>query len=323
MKLALRLAVVAGLIGAAAGCDYSGDWLFAGAVEGVPGVAHLGDVVPAVVESGDDLDAAVIYGEVGPTGTAALGGVTLNFEGTGGSVCLWVDPEIVAWNQSVDALSPTPKWSYPDNVEDDGDLDMSAGLSVYYSGSPGETVGDFAVKYEDSLGEDVYIELSECTMAGYRGGYASSGGAHAGRGMPEYCTLNATNPGVSYTVLLNAWSTPLDDDRLGYGVLVADGSCGNLSRNVGRVDECMIHGEAVQAVEGSTDIWYGRGEVPTRPDLTVDGIEGYDGPVDVESAFCGAVRMKDWCLTEAEQRDCSVEPCLCGDPTDTPAGGSI
>ena len=71
--------------------------------------------------------------------------MTFDFVGTGGEVCIWVDPEVAYWSQ---ALSPQPsqidrKWAFPDNTFDDGDIDLFAGQSVYYTGSPGETIGDF------------------------------------------------------------------------------------------------------------------------------------------------------------------------------------
>ena len=44
----------------ATGCDYTGDWLFAGEVEGVPGVWHLEDqeqrlIEPRIIESYEEL----------------------------------------------------------------------------------------------------------------------------------------------------------------------------------------------------------------------------------------------------------------------------
>ena len=38
------------------------------------------------------MEEATIYGEIGPNGSTELGGVTADFEGTGGSVCVFVDP---------------------------------------------------------------------------------------------------------------------------------------------------------------------------------------------------------------------------------------
>lgn len=302
---------------AATGCDYSGDWLFDGAVEGVPGVVHLndelGEFTPATVEGPAQVDQAVIYGEVGPTGTTEAGGATISFEGTGGHVCLWVDPELVFWNQSVSAARPNPTYSYPDNVFDDGDLDLYAGFSAYYNGTPGEQMGDFDIRYEDSLGNPIEIGLNECTISSLT---ASTGG-HSGRGAPEYCTLRNTQPGVTYMVALEAWSTPLDDSRLGYGLLVVDGTCGELQEaaNVAH-NECLILGEAVDgSANDAPGPWVGADNVPSRA-----------GSVDFEQAFCrGGSNLTDFCATEAEQNDCSDPEarCYCGDPENTPSPGSF
>ncbi len=115
-----RLTIAAVLF--ACGCDYTGDWLFAGEVQGVPGVWHLEDeegrlVVPRVVQTFEELQAATIYAEVGPSGTTELGGVTIEFMGTGGDICVWVDPETAYWNQAV-AVQPSVQgepWTYPEH----------------------------------------------------------------------------------------------------------------------------------------------------------------------------------------------------------------
>jgi len=307
MRAVIGMAAAALLLG---GCDYSGDWLFAGAVEGLPGVIHLGELEPSEIDSPADIDDSIIFGEIGATGTVDEGGVTFTFRGTGDSVCLWVDPELAFWNPSVSASSPVDKWAYPDNLEDDGDIDMSAGYAVYYTGSPGETVGGFEIRYQDSLGEDVPIELNECVMYGY----FSQDGAHAGRGYPEYCELQATAPDVSYMVLLKNWSTPLDDDRLSYGFLVSHGSCNNITTTSGRPDECVIRGEALEAdAAGAPGPWLGRSEAPTIA-----------GSVEFEEAFCDpTISMVEFCEAEAATKNCREERCFCGDPTDMPTGGSI
>ena len=49
-------------------------------------------------------------------------------------------------------LRPVEQYLYPDNVFDDGDLDLFAGFSVYYSGSPGVEIGNFQILFEDALG---------------------------------------------------------------------------------------------------------------------------------------------------------------------------
>jgi hypothetical protein len=294
------------LLALCAGCDYSGDWLFAGVSE-VPGVIDLGEITPATVETPEDLAAAIIYGEVGATGTSARGGVTFSFKGTGGSVCVWVDPELASWNQSVSVLNPEERYTYPDNAADDGDMDLSGGYAVYYTGSPGEEVGDFEIKYEDSLGNEIPIELNECLITGY----GALPGGHSGRGMPENCTMSATQPGVNYLVLMETWSTPMDDDRMSYGLLVANERCSLITTAIGMShEECLITGEALDPATG----------------------EPWPGSADFEATFCEAaaddsnddiVDLGDYGVAEAASRDCSVDHCFCGDPEDGPSGGGF
>lgn len=312
-----RLALVTPLLAAAVACDYTGDELFSNPTD-VPGVLHLETITPIDVESLADIAPNVVYGEVGATGSSAIGGVTYSFVGTGGSVCLWVDPEAAAWNQSVGKLAPVEQWTYPDNPQDDGDLDLYAGLAVYYNGSPGEEVGNFEILYEDSLGNQVPVQLNECTIAS---GTAVTGG-HAGRGMPEYCTLQATQPGVNYLVLMESWSTPLDDDRLSYGMFVANGDCRTLLGNVNVSDECVILGESIE--HSCATIEEGTGKVTG----TAGGCEDTSRPdsEEFELAWCGAANgettLVDFCVTEAEEKDCSTERCFCGDPDKTPSGAA-
>ena len=142
-------------------CDLDQSFLFPDPIEGVPGIVDLGQLTPVALNNSADVLDQVIFGEIGPTGTAELGGATFEFEGTDGSVCVWVDSELVHWNQSVSPSDQVPEWSQPDNPFDDGDLELSGGLSVYYTGTPGEQIGDFQVRYEDSLGNIVPIELIE------------------------------------------------------------------------------------------------------------------------------------------------------------------
>jgi hypothetical protein len=308
----LKLGLIATGLFAAVGCDYSGDWLFAEPSEDVPGVIHLGEIEPATLERATDIDTAVIYGEVGATGNASVGGVTMTFRGTGSHVCVWVDPELVHWNQSVSPTKAVDKYAYPDNVFDDGDLDLSAGFSAYYNGTPGQEMGDFEVRYEDSLGNPIEVGLNECNIPSM---FSSSDG-HGGRGAPEYCTLFNTQDGVSYTVALETWSTPLDDNRLGYGVLVSNGTCDDVLEMVrAGGDECVIMGEAVSPGNANAPgPWYGISEVPTR-----------EGSVAFEQVFCaGEGDVGGFCENEAEQRDCGFpnSGCFCGNPEDTPTSGS-
>jgi hypothetical protein len=314
----------------AAGCDYTGDWLFAGALEDIPGVWVLEDrdsreVVPRVVASPAEIADAVIYAEIGPSGSTEYGGATFDFVGTGADVCVWVDPETAWWNQAV-APAPTDasrKWTYPDNVFDDGDIDLYGGLSVYYTGSPGVRLGDFEVFYEDSLGNEIPISLSECNNLGVQGP-----NAHAGRGTPEFCTLRTTQVGVSYTIVLQNFSTPLDDDRMGFGLLVVEGSCEDLRTLAGTArfqeDECLILGESIVPQKGDHGPWYGQG-----------AIVSWENSIAFEEHYCGEARMQAYCQEEAEGQlapgapgcswaDAPLEGdrCFCGDLSNTPLPGN-
>lgn len=297
------------------GCDYSGDFLFDGAIEGVRGIDHLGTLEPANIESAADVEGAVIIGEIGPTGTAAKGGVTFTFEGTGDSVCIFVDPEAVFWNQSVAVRNPNTRYQYPDNPFDDGDLDLYAGFATYYTGTPatqenGGEIGDFFVRYEDSLDEEIQVALNECVITSM----LQDSGGHAGRGSPEYCTIRNTQPGVSYVGLLETFSVPIDDRRLGYGLLLANGTCSSLLSNgqpsFGN-DECLIRGEAVRPRDSEED--------PLQP---------WPAAIEFEEAYCSGADMADYCEGEANRAasgaiDCEEDHCFCGDPDDTPTGGAF
>ncbi|MFT4628012.1 MAG: hypothetical protein ACI8PZ_006706 [Myxococcota bacterium] len=321
----------------ASGCDYTGDWLFAGEVEGLPGVWHMEDqdqrlIVPRVVTTYEELQDATIYAEVGPSGTTELGGVTIEFEGNGSDICVWVDPETVWWNQAVNpsAVGAAEFWTYPDNVYDDGDLDLYVGLSVYYTGSPGERLGDFVVSYEDSLGNEVPIQLAECRNNGAQEGID----AHAGRAMPEYCNIRDTQPGISYTAVLQTFSTPVDDDRLGFGLLITEGSCEDLrslaagagfaSTNY-RLEECVIMGESMVAQKGDFGPWYGKSSITSWAESEA-----------FEAHFCSDKNMRSYCRKESDDKlgnggsGCSWsdapgenDRCFCGDETDTPQGGAF
>lgn len=319
---------------ALAGCDYSGDFLFPGVVEGLEDVRVLTDedgglIVPADIVSQDDIRANTIYAEVGPPATTAYGGVTFDFIGTGGDICIWVDPELASWNP---AVSPRPsdvarKWSYPDNIFDDGDLDLFAGLSVYYTGSPGEEVGDFVVAYEDSLGNDIPISLAACpNQVGQAGDLVT-----AGRGSPEFCTIPTTDAGISYTVLLRTWATPLDDDRLAFGVVIANGGCDALRTAAGsgtiEQDECLIMGEALFPEPGEFGPYYGFDSIANRI---------WPGSMEFEGTFCDPeARFSRFCTQELDaieeaggrcEREVIDNPdnkCFCGDINSMPDAGAF
>lgn len=169
------------------------------------------------------------YRQLGaPPDPSNRGGATFQFFGTGGSVCLVVDPETVFWNQDI-SIDPNG-YKYQDNLRDDGDLDMSAGLSAYYTGSPGVSIGDFELPYTDPLGQVHTIDFNLCNRAIYP----------SGRGTVESCEIDTSNQeGISFTVLLKTFSLPINDGILSYGLGVVDGGCANVT-----TDECAIPFEA-------------------------------------------------------------------------------
>jgi hypothetical protein len=317
------------------GCDYTGDFLFA-EVTPVDDIWILtaedgGFLVPADIGSVEDIAANTIYAEVGAPQTTANGGITADFVGTGGPVCIWLDPEVVYWNQAVaERLDEDDRrWSFPDNIYDDGDIELFAGLSVYYTGSPGETIGDFVVAYEDSLGNEVPISLAACPNTVGLFGDPAAGG----RGSPEFCTIQATDPGIGYTILLQTFSTPRDDSRLSFGLLLANGSCNDLRDLVGSStevgDECLIQGEAIMPTADQIETYYSFDELNESGRI-------WSGSIDFEAAFCDPEgRLDQFCEQElldkeAEGELCEIRNspdennrCYCGDLNDTPAGGAL
>jgi hypothetical protein len=324
------------LLGAAAllpGCDYTGDWLFPQAIETVPGIQDLGTLEPVEIETLQDIRDNVIYGEIGATGNAQVGGATFQFDGTGGTVCVWVDPETVYWSQSVAATNPQQRWAYPDNFQDDGDIDLYAGVSAFYSGSPGVEIGNFEVRYQDALGNTIPVEFNECFIDSAE---LRDGGAHAGRGMAEFCDLTSTQEGAPYTVVLENFSVPLDDNRIGYGLILIEGSCDQVSNIIADEQlfspECVILGESIDPRHD-----HDYREDADGPVLAVgqDAVEPFvwEGSTNIESLFCASIGLadtglRDYCLAEAEEipnrDDCEEEDvrCYCGDIRDTPSPGA-
>ena len=184
------------------------------------------------------------YGQLGQAETGKIGGATFTFTATGDDVCLIVVPETVFWSRSI-AQNLEVQFGYPDFYNDDGDIDLFAGLSSYYTGSPGVEIGDFTGFYTDSKGELVEIEYGECTQNGSQ--MSGITNAHAGRGTVEYCNIDTDQKeGIEYTVVLETFSVPLDDGVLSFGVAVVDERCPRLDTS-----ECMIRGESFDQA-GST-----------------------------------------------------------------------
>jgi hypothetical protein len=181
-----------------------------------------------------------VFEQLAPTTGQSRGGATFTFKGTGERVCIVIDPETVFWNQSVATSGRNDLYSYPDYLADDGDLDLFAGLSSYYTGSPGLEIGGFMQVYTDSAGRQIEIEYGEC----FQRGSSLSGieNAHAGRGTAEFCEINtAEREGVEYTVVLETFAVPLDDGVLSFGAMVVEGRCNSVG-----VNECTMLGESIR-----------------------------------------------------------------------------
>ena len=278
----LQSSVLVGAALASASCDRLGRDYLTAPTEGWPGVVHIGEL-PVLGSSEFQAEADRIenihYDRLGAAEAGTHGGATATFTATGGSVCVIVDPEAVFWNQSVAAQGTKEQYVFPDNYRDDGDIDIEVGLTAYYTGSPGYEMGDFAAIYEDSLGNEVRLEFNECFMPGY----GSTVDAHAGRAALEYCTIDTSvHPGKSYTVVLNAYSVPLDDGLLDYAVAIVDGACSDIGQAAGGLDECLLPSEA----RSKDDL-----------DLPDDNFD------DLEQAYC-AGNIYEFCTSN---------PSLCGE----------
>lgn len=168
------------------------------------------------------------YESLGAPDPTVDGGATLQFMGTGGPVCIFADPEAVFWNQDITEDGGT--YNYEDRFTDDGDIDIYAGLSAYYTGSPGFSIGTFELPYTDPLGESHTIDFEECSIGFF----------HAGRATNEYCEIDTTNRGgIAFTVLLKSFAMPVDDGILNFGVAVINGPCDGF-----RKSECVISNES-------------------------------------------------------------------------------
>jgi hypothetical protein len=171
------------------------------------------------------------FGQVSSTYGEYRGGATFTFSGTGTDVCIVSDPESVFWNHAVEAptgsdenedgrIDPDELYGnfenrYQDNLQDDGDIDVYAGLSSYYTGSPGVEIGDFKGFYTDSMGRQIEIEYGLCLRRGSSQADSSFNTAQAGRGAPEWCTFSTEErEGIDYTVVLEAFTVPMDDGAL-------------------------------------------------------------------------------------------------------------
>lgn len=222
--------LVVGLGAALFGCDASGD-RFRPQVSDVPAVQDLG-VLPT-----DE----VVYGQIGASADPTIiSGATFQIVGTGGPICIVVDPEAVYWSQSMSpGASSRNDYLYFDRVNDDGDLDLDVGLTAYYTGSPNVQLGDFKATYTDDLGQDHTLEFNECIQ------YNAFGEpAHAGRANVEFCTIDTDQrAGVLFTAQLKGFSLPIDDSILNYAVLVLPLEEGESCESALSPDECTLPDE--------------------------------------------------------------------------------
>jgi len=206
-------------VGALTACDRSGLQYVPDSIDGFPGIVHLGELTPVPEDDRENHLDYARYETLGPSPSGTQGGATATVKGTGGTLCVVVDPEAISWNQSVAVQGANKAYTWPDNAIDDGDIDMEIGLAGYYNGTPGVEIGDFEQVYEDSLGTETAIAYNECTMLDVNG----REGAHAGRGAPEYCAIDTSlHPDRSYMVLLESFMVPLEDFKLSYAVNVYD-----------------------------------------------------------------------------------------------------
>ena len=258
-----------------------------------PGVYDIGEL-PVISEDDsyagfDVYGPQVYYGQVGaPDDPGTYGGATLQFEATGGHVCLVMDPEAVYWSRPLAIDAGGRAYKYTDRYEDDGDLDMSAGLTAYYTGSPGVEMGGFEAVYSDTQGVDHVLEFNECEQAG-----AQSESVHSGRGTAEHCDINTANhPGVKYTVVLDTFALPHDDSILNFGVAVFGTTCNNFE-----VNECTVPDEVHGAVADGM--------------VATSGKEWFAG---LESVYCeGPAKVNDFCELHALDDDA---PCIEPPPSD-------
>ncbi len=185
----------------------------------------------------DDLSACEPYlGELGPSdiGTGTLSGSTLTIQGSGGRVCVIIDPQSVFQDDRM--LDPagveTANPYMADFPYDDGDLDMLAGLASYYTGTPGELMGDFVNNFVDDNGVGRRVDLNLCLQEDNHG---QTGGT-SGRATPEMCSFD-TLPDTPYRIAMYAYSVPVDDNLLKYALVVHQGACPAV------LNECTLRGD--------------------------------------------------------------------------------
>jgi hypothetical protein len=181
------------------------------------------------------IDSGVFIGTVRASnvGAGETSGATLTIEGTGDRICVIVDPQSV-WRDDLQLDGSGNEATNPymaDFPHDDGDLDLLVGLASFYTGTPGEKIGDFFGTFPDSNGVDRAIDLNLCLLPDYHGQV----GGTAGRATPEWCSFE-TQAGIDYRIVLQVFSAPIDDNELKYALDVRAGECPE-------VNECTLRGD--------------------------------------------------------------------------------
>lgn len=247
----------------------------------------------------------VIYSSLStPPDPSIIGGAVAEFRGTGGKVCVVVDPEAVSWQQDISLNSTNKDRIYADRITDDADIDIAVGLSAYYTGSPGVSMGDFLATYTDEVGGVHELPFQECRPA--------DTDYHAGRGIAEYCTIDtAEREGVSYTIQLKNFAVPIDDSISSYAVGVFDGDCATV------ITDALLDSENPE--NNHCGIAYG-----LNPECGLEGEglkEGDDSFLDLEAAYCSprATDLRNYC---EEHLDDENPPCTLGYFEDHPAPNS-
>ena len=262
MRSFFALLTVLGLCG----CDFDPQPLLQNYSDGVVLPA---DVVDLNNLPGDDvgpvLDTADPYlGKLTGSnlGRGEISGATFSFEGTGGRMCVIVDPQSV-WRDDLQLGGNGEEYWNPfmdDYPDDDGDLDLLVGLAAFYTGTPGVEMGDFFQSFPDSNGVDRAVDLNICIQRDSHG----ITGASAGRATPEWCGFD-TAEGVEYRVALRVFSVPVDDNELRYALSVRTEDCPPA------VNECTLRNDA-DYFEGLREILPGE-EFDTVEELYCDGLE--------------------------------------------------
>jgi hypothetical protein len=280
-----------------AACEGSGAEFVLEPSDDAPAVADYGvlDVIPEdefnKLGPHEAIDTYGIHETVGPATTGHIAGSTFRFVAPpdGGDVCVFTDPELVFWGQSISPIQPTVSFQYSDNYNDDGDIDLFAGISAFYTGSPGVEMGDFYGVYTDSQGQQTTIAYNECLQNGAKSGFVES---HSGRGTPEFCTLDMDQrEGVEFTVAMQTFAVPLDDGKLDFVAAVVGASCGSLGLS-GPTYECEYHGEKFQRDDESDEDYA----------ITTIGLE---------DAYCAQTPSQYCCAHDGDYPD------LCGEPPDS------